>query len=149
MPGCIPCRGHPWAPWTEYSFDRTVPAHVNRLPDAEPPARSFALVIADQVFPYLRHRCELDAIEALVMPHGLLGLQLPLPREVPAEQDAADPTWAQCAFYPWESLRRLMLQWGRPAVGRLLVAVQAQRRRVRGDDPHQPARRRRLPASCR
>lgn len=99
-----------------------MPAHVNRLPDAEPPARSFALVIADQVFPYLRHRCELDAIEALVMPHGLLGLQLPLPREVPAEQDAADPTWAQCAFYPWESLRRLMLQWeGQPSAGSWLL----------------------------
>ncbi len=97
---------------TLLSYDQYIEPRVNPLPTAKPVPGAYALVTATAVFEHLTHRGQLDAIEALVADGGVLGVHLLIPREVPA-----DPSWVyllpvHCAFHNWESMRRLMIQWG-------------------------------------
>lgn len=93
-----------------YNYDLYMTPVVNRI--EAPEKRSFSLVTAGAVFEHLKSRSELDAIESLVMPEGVLGIHLLIPPEI-----LPDPEWVyllpvHCAFHTWESMRRLMVQWG-------------------------------------
>lgn len=97
---------------TLFSYDQYIEPKVNPLPIPQPLPAAYALVTATAVFEHLTHRSQLDAIEALVADDGVLGIHLLIPREVPV-----DPNWVyllpvHCAFHNWESMRRLMIQWG-------------------------------------
>lgn len=92
-----------------YSYDRYMTPLVNRI--EAPEKRSFSLVTAGAVFEHLKSRSEVDAIESLVMPEGVLGVHLLIPPQI-----LPDPDWVyllpvHCAFHTWESMRRLMVQW--------------------------------------
>lgn len=97
---------------TLFSYDRYITPVVNRLPGVVPEPGGFSLVIAAAVFEHLKDREELDAIEALVADDGVLGFHILVPREIPADPDWVYLLPVHCAFHNWESIRRLMVQWG-------------------------------------
>ncbi|MHA6494566.1 methyltransferase domain-containing protein [Pseudomonas borbori] len=70
-----------------FSYDEYITPLVNRF-SGIPQPESFSLVTAAAVFEHLKDRAELDAIERLVAPQGVLGVHLLIPREIPA-----DPSW--------------------------------------------------------
>jgi predicted SAM-dependent methyltransferase len=95
-----------------FSYDKYIIPQVNKWPGSEPEKRFYSLVTATAVFEHLKTRAELDAIESLVALDGVLAFHIAVPKQIPS-----DPSWVyflpvHCAFHNWESLRRLMIQWG-------------------------------------
>lgn len=95
-----------------FSYDKYIVPQFNKLPKVEPEKRAYSLVTATAVFEHLKTRAELDAIENLVALDGALAFHIAAPKQIPN-----DPNWVyflpvHCAFHNWESLRRLMIQWG-------------------------------------
>lgn len=95
-----------------YSYDRYIKPIHNPLPTNEPAQRSFALVTAGAVFEHLKSREELDTIEALVSETGVLGFHILIPECIPEDENWIYLLPVHCAFHTWESMRRLMVQWG-------------------------------------
>lgn len=97
---------------TLYSYDQYITPQVNRWPQSQPTPRGFALVIAGAVLEHLKDRSELDAIEQLVADRGVFGVHLLIPRDIPKDPDWIYLLPVHCAFHTWESMRRLLQQWG-------------------------------------
>ncbi|MEO6610498.1 MAG: methyltransferase domain-containing protein [Aestuariivirga sp.] len=94
---------------TLLNYDRYLPSTE---PKSEPALGAFNFVITTSVFEHFRTRPDLDAIQALVSPEGVMGVHTLVGKQVPA-----DPDWfyllpVHTSFFSIKSMGLLFSQWG-------------------------------------
>jgi hypothetical protein len=94
---------------TLLNYDRYLPSPE---PQGEPTPGAYDFVITTSVFEHIRTRPDLDAIQALVSPDGVMGVHTLVSEKVPA-----DPDWfyllpVHCSFFSNKSMELLFRQWG-------------------------------------
>jgi len=96
---------------TLLNYDRYMTTPEPKLKGAPEPGQ-FDFVITTSVFEHLRTRADLNAINALVSPSGVMGVHTLVSATVPA-----DPAWfyllpVHCAFFSNASMAILFGEWG-------------------------------------
>jgi hypothetical protein len=125
--GLIP-RGRPWLDYaagggqlsaalssinglTLLNYDRYMTTPEPK-PKNDPSSGEFDFVITTSVFEHIRTRRDLDAINSLVSPNGVMGVHTLVSEVVPA-----DPNWfyylpVHCAFFSNKAMSILFRDWG-------------------------------------